>query len=86
MPRIALDSTPFYGSTSRPAAWIEYACNVCLGCGSSLHGRSEGYGTWGDKVVQLYRYRCGRGRRLEVAARWTPERDSRGVDLLALCV
>jgi hypothetical protein len=69
--RIALDSTPFYGSTSKPAARVEFSRPDCLGCGSSLHGRSEGVQKWGGRFVRLYRCRCGRGRRLpvEVAAR-----------------
>lgn len=69
MRRIALDSTPFYGSTSRPVARLEYTRTECLGCGSSLAGRSEGVRKWGDKLCQFYRCGCGRRRRLEVAAR-----------------
>jgi hypothetical protein len=67
MPRIALDSTPFYGSTSRPTARLEYTRPECLGCGSSLAGRSEGVRKWGGKLVRVYRCRCRRRRLVEVA-------------------
>lgn len=69
MPRIALDSTPFHGNTSRPAARLEYTRTECLGCGSSLHGRCEGVRRWGDKFVRVYRCGCKRRRLVEVAAR-----------------
>ena len=66
---VNLDDAGFYGSTSRPMARLEYTRPECLGCGSSLAGRSEGVRKWGDKLVRVYRCRCRRRRLVEVAPR-----------------
>jgi hypothetical protein len=68
MSRIALDRTPFYGNTSRPVARLEYTRPECLGCGSSLAGRSEGLQQWGSRLVRVFACPCGRRRRMEVSA------------------
>jgi hypothetical protein len=69
MSRIALDSTPFYGSTSRPVGRLEFTRTECLKCGSSLAGRSEGLRKWGDKIVRVFACPCGRRRRVEEPGR-----------------
>jgi hypothetical protein len=69
MRSVDLKDRPFYGSTSRPMAQLEYTQAECLGCGSSLAGRAEGVRTWGDKLVRVYRCGCKRRRLVEVAAR-----------------
>jgi hypothetical protein len=69
MPTIDLRDSPFYGNTSRPVTRLEFTRAECLGCGSSLAGRSEGVRKWGDKFVQVYRCCCKRRRLVEVAAR-----------------
>jgi hypothetical protein len=69
MQRIALDSTQYYGNTSRPAARLEFTRTECLKCGTSLAGRSEGLRRWGDKLVRVFACPCGRRRRVEVPAR-----------------
>ena len=69
MRSVNLDSGEFYGKVSRPAAEVERIRTECLGCGSSLVGRVEGLSTIGGQLVRSYLCRCGRRRRLEVAAR-----------------
>jgi hypothetical protein len=69
MPAVNWQDSPFAGTTSRPVARLEYTRTECLGCGSSLHGRSEGLRKWGDKLVRVFRCPCGRRRLVEVAAR-----------------
>jgi hypothetical protein len=66
MPTVDLQSSPFYGNTSRPVGRLEYTRTGCLKCGSPLHGRSEGVRKWGDKVVRTWLCPCGRRRRVEV--------------------
>lgn len=69
MPTVNLQDSPFYGSTSRPVGRLDFTRTECLGCGSSLHGRSEGLQRWGSKLVRVFACPCGRRRRLEVAPR-----------------
>jgi hypothetical protein len=66
---VDLDLAEFYGSVSEPAAELRRQRPECLGCGSSLAGRSEGVQTFGAKLVRVYTCRCGRQRRVEVADR-----------------
>jgi hypothetical protein len=47
---IRVQDSPFYGSTSKPGARLEYTRAECQKCGSSLAGRSEGLRKWGDKL------------------------------------
>ena len=69
MPTVDWESSPYYGSTSSPVGRLEYTRTECLGCGSSLHGRSEGLQRWGSKLVRVFACPCGRRRRVEVPAR-----------------
>jgi hypothetical protein len=69
MARIALDSTPFHGRTSRPVVPIVRERLECRACGSSLAGRFEGTRTWGGQLVRIYLCGCKTRRRVEVAAR-----------------
>ncbi len=68
MPTVDWQSSPYHGSTSRPAGRLEFTRTECLGCGSSLHGRSEGLQRWGSKLVRVFACPCGRRRRVEVRA------------------
>jgi hypothetical protein len=69
MQSVDLDQAEFYGSVSRPAAQAPRTPAECLGCGSQLAGRAEGIQSIGGKMMQLYASRCGRKRRVVVAAR-----------------
>jgi hypothetical protein len=69
MASVNLTEAEFYGRTMTPALLAERTRPECQGCGSSLHGRSEGLQRWGSKLVRVFACPCGRRRRLEVAAR-----------------
>lgn len=69
MARIAMDDTPFEGRTSAVPWSGPQPSLECTSCGSSLNGRREAVErqtTRGIRlVVETFRCRCGRGRRIE---------------------
>jgi hypothetical protein len=66
---INLDELEFYGRTSAAPEILERTSPYCLGCGSSLAGRSAGVRMHGGKLIRVFACRCGRERHQEVAAR-----------------
>ena len=65
MPTIDLDSTDYFGTTSRPGTNVSID-HSCRRCGTSLAGRFERI-RWatieGNRcLVDVYRCRCGAGR------------------------
>jgi len=70
MRTVDLNSTEFFGNTSRPGTSLSID-NSCQRCGSSLHKRRETVerrvigGT--DFIVERFRCRCGRGRHVRRA-------------------
>lgn len=69
MPRIDVNSNPFGGRISAVPWQRQYDSLDCRRCGSSLVGRREAVErttTRGIRlVVETFRCRCGRGRRIE---------------------
>jgi hypothetical protein len=69
MPAINTHGNDYRGRTSTPAWRLPHDALECRGCGSSLVGRREA--VWRDTsrgialVVETFRCRCGRGRRVE---------------------
>jgi hypothetical protein len=68
MPTIALDSTPFEGRTSRPAAQIPRVNPGCTRCGSSLAKRLERVRRERDWPLWIWKCPCGRRRMLRQEA------------------
>jgi hypothetical protein len=69
MREVAIDSTDFQGRTS-PRPWrLPTDTLECARCGSSLAGRREAVKRTTTRgicmVVETFRCRCGRGRRIE---------------------
>ena len=69
MAGIALDDSPYRGSTSAVPWQRPYDSLSCRRCGSSLTGRREGvrHNTTARGVavvVEVFRCRCGRGRHI----------------------
>jgi hypothetical protein len=64
MPSIALDDTPFAGTTSRPASSSTVSTS-CTGCGSSLAGRKQRSrrATVGRARYLVHTWGCGCGKR-----------------------
>lgn len=69
MRTVNLDDAAFYGKTARPAANPVRHDTRCISCGTELAGRKTGIAVYGGKLFHTYRCGCGRGRRIEVAAR-----------------
>jgi hypothetical protein len=62
-----LSDTPFSGRTSRPGQDAAILSN-CRRCGSSLVKRRVDTITVGEETVDVYRCRCGAGRRVKYKA------------------
>jgi hypothetical protein len=70
MPSVNLDAAEFYGRVSTPAGPVPRHQLECSRCGSSLAGRREAIHRMRGQIVETFRCRCGRGRKVrqEVAA------------------
>jgi hypothetical protein len=68
MRTVDLNSTEFFGNTSRPGTSLSID-NSCQRCGSSLAGRFEGTRTIAGHTMLVWRCRCGRARQLRRATR-----------------